>query len=45
MRRGWRREFVKMPLRVPGDFSVLNVLGNANLNGFLEPVLLNGFVP
>jgi hypothetical protein len=34
-----------MARRVPGDFSVLNVLGNANLNGFLEPVLLNGFVP
>jgi autotransporter-associated beta strand protein len=29
----------------PGEFSVLNVLGNANLNGFLDPVLLNGFVP
>jgi autotransporter-associated beta strand protein len=29
----------------PGQFSVLNVLGNANLNGFLDPVLLNGFVP
>jgi autotransporter-associated beta strand protein len=28
-----------------GDFSVLNVLGNANLNGLLDPVLLNGFVP
>jgi autotransporter-associated beta strand protein len=28
-----------------GDFSLLNVLGNANLNGFLDPVLLNGFVP
>ena len=28
-----------------GDFSVLNVLGNANLNGYLDPVLLNGFVP
>jgi autotransporter-associated beta strand protein len=28
-----------------GDFSVLNVLGNANLNGNLAPVLLNGFVP
>ncbi len=27
-----------------GDFSLLNVLGNANLNGFLDPVLLNGFV-
>ncbi len=27
------------------EFSVLNVLGNANLNGFLAPVLLNGFVP
>jgi autotransporter-associated beta strand protein len=27
------------------QFSVLNVLGNANLNGFLDPVLLNGFVP
>jgi energy-converting hydrogenase Eha subunit E len=28
-----------------GDFSVLNVVGNANLNGYLDPVLLNGFVP
>jgi autotransporter-associated beta strand protein len=28
-----------------GQFSVLNVLGNANLNGNLAPVLLNGFVP
>jgi autotransporter-associated beta strand protein len=28
-----------------GEFSVLNVLGNANLNGYLDPVLLNGFVP
>jgi autotransporter-associated beta strand protein len=28
-----------------GDFSVLNVLGNASLSGFLDPVLLNGFVP
>jgi hypothetical protein len=29
----------------PDQFSVLNVLGNANLNGLLDPVLLNGFVP
>jgi hypothetical protein len=29
----------------PDQFSVLNVMGNANLNGFLDPVLLNGFVP
>jgi autotransporter-associated beta strand protein len=29
----------------PDQFSVLNVLGNANLNGFVDPVLLNGFVP
>jgi autotransporter-associated beta strand protein len=28
-----------------GEFSVLNVLGNANLNGYLDPFLLNGFVP
>jgi autotransporter-associated beta strand protein len=28
-----------------GDFSVLNVLGSANLSGYLDPVLLNGFVP
>jgi autotransporter-associated beta strand protein len=28
-----------------GQFSVLNVLGNANLNGNLAPVLLNGFIP
>src|SRR5436190_21493950 len=29
----------------PDQFSVLNVLGNASLNGFLDPMLLNGFVP
>jgi autotransporter-associated beta strand protein len=28
-----------------GEFSVLNVLGSANVNGFLDPVLLNGFIP
>ena len=28
-----------------GQFSVLDVLGNANLNGYLDPVLLNGFIP
>jgi hypothetical protein len=28
-----------------GQFSVLDVLGNANLNGYLDPVLLSGFVP
>jgi hypothetical protein len=28
-----------------GQFSVLDVMGNANLNGYLNPVLLNGFVP
>jgi autotransporter-associated beta strand protein len=28
-----------------GQVSVLNVLGNANLNGYLDPVLVNGFVP
>src|SRR4051794_32802130 len=28
-----------------GQFSVLNVMGNANLSGVLNPVLLNGFVP
>ncbi len=27
------------------QFSVLDVLGNANLNGVLDPVLQNGFVP
>jgi autotransporter-associated beta strand protein len=29
----------------PGQASVLDVLGNANLNGALDPVLVNGFVP
>ena len=29
----------------PDQFSVLDVMGNANLSGFLDPVLLNGFVP
>jgi hypothetical protein len=28
-----------------GEFSVLDVQGNANLNGSLDPVLVNGFVP
>jgi autotransporter-associated beta strand protein len=28
-----------------GEFSVLNVLGTANLAGQLDPLLLNGFVP
>ncbi len=28
-----------------GQFSVLDVMGNASLNGILDPVLLNGFVP
>jgi len=29
----------------PGEFSVLNILGTANLSGQLNPVLLNGFLP
>ena len=29
----------------PDQFSVLDVLGTANLNGLLNPDLLNGFVP
>jgi len=29
----------------PNQSSVLDVLGNASLNGFLHPVLLNGFTP
>jgi hypothetical protein len=28
-----------------GQFSVLDVLGTANLSGRLDPTLLNGFVP
>jgi autotransporter-associated beta strand protein len=28
-----------------GQFSVLDVMGDADLNGYLDPVLLNGFVP
>ena len=28
-----------------GEFSVLNILGTANLSGRLNPTLLNGFVP
>ena len=28
-----------------GQFSVLDVLGTANLSGILDPVLLNGFIP
>jgi hypothetical protein len=29
----------------PGQLSVLNVVGNANLSGSLDPELVNGFVP
>jgi autotransporter-associated beta strand protein len=29
----------------PGQVSVLDVQGNANLNGFFDPVLVNGFAP
>jgi hypothetical protein len=29
----------------PDQFGVLNVLGNANLSGYLDPLLLSGFVP
>src|SRR4029077_3070508 len=28
-----------------GEFSVLNILGTANLSGQLQPLLLNGFLP
>jgi hypothetical protein len=28
-----------------GQFSVLDVFGSAELDGFLDPVLLNGFTP
>jgi uncharacterized protein with beta-barrel porin domain len=28
-----------------GEFSVLNILGTANLSGQLKPLLLNGFLP
>lgn len=28
-----------------GEVSVLNITGSANLNGYLNPVLVNGFVP
>ena len=40
-------QFATLMIQIAGasDFSVLNVLGNANLSGFLDPVLLNGFVP
>jgi autotransporter-associated beta strand protein len=42
-------EFATLMIQIagmsPDQFSVLNVMGNANLNGFLDPVLLNGFVP
>ena len=42
-------QYATMMIQIAGtnadDFSVLNVLGNVDLNGFLDPVLLNGFVP
>ncbi len=42
-------QFATLMIQIAGDsagqFSVLNVLGHADLNGTLEPVLLNGFIP
>jgi hypothetical protein len=42
-------QYANLMIQIAGtsanDFSVLNVLGNASLNGYLDPVLLNGFVP
>ena len=42
-------QFAALMIQIAGtstsQFSVLDVLGNANLNGNLDPVLLNGFVP
>jgi autotransporter-associated beta strand protein len=42
-------EFATLMIQIAGanagQFSVLDVLGTANLNGYLKPVLLNGFVP
>jgi len=42
-------EFATLMIQIAGanagDFSVLNVLGNADLNGTLDPVLLDGFIP
>jgi hypothetical protein len=44
-----QEEFVHLMIQIAGanagQFSVLDVLGTANLNGLLNPVLLNGFVP
>jgi autotransporter-associated beta strand protein len=37
--------FIQIGGRNPGQVSFLDVQGNANLNGFLDPVLVNGFVP
>ena len=42
-------EFATLMIQIagmsPDQFSVLDVLGNANLNGWIDPTLLNGFVP
>jgi hypothetical protein len=42
-------EFATLMIQIAGDsageFSVFNVLGSANLNGNLAPVLLDGFIP
>jgi autotransporter-associated beta strand protein len=42
-------EFATLMIQIAGasagQFSVLDVLGTANLSGFLDPVLLNGFTP
>jgi VPDSG-CTERM motif/Passenger-associated-transport-repeat len=44
-----QEEFATLMMQIAGtsagEFSVLEVFGNANLNGYLDPMLLDGFIP
>jgi hypothetical protein len=42
---GYTQKFGTLLIDIAGQFSVLNALGSADPNGYLTPVLLNGFTP
>ena len=42
---GYTQKFGTFLIDIAGQFSVLNALGSADPNGYLTPVLLNGFTP
>jgi len=42
---GYTQKFGAFLIDIAGQFRVLNALGRADPNGYLTPVLLNGFTP